>query len=213
MLETLSNESFDDFPIINTDSGLIDKMRNAVTTGIPFSQSSITQPPGWCERYDFIREFGYFIPTLEFINVVSDMGRKWVSVGCGRGYTEYMMGCMGIDIVSTDLYTVDTNPYFIGSGFTDPYTRIEQIDALSATYKYPDRSIMISWIPMDSLWGIDVVSNARDNLILIIGERYNGCTGHNKFHEFVDNNCARIMSIPHVKFSGINDGVEVYKLG
>lgn len=205
------SETIDDFPVINTYTGLVDKIRESLSTNALYSIDDIGEC-GLCERHDFIREFGYFIPTREFVDSVKSLNRKWVSIGCGRGYMERILLNNGIDVVATDILPVDKNPYFMGSGFHESYTNIEIIDGYWASRKYIDRSVIISWIPMDAMWGIEVVNALRDNLFLYIGERHNGCTGHNLFHDHIDATCDNVMSIPHAKFGGINDVINVYKL-
>lgn len=207
----LYDESIDGFPIINTYTGLVDKVRDALATNTLYSVDEIGNC-GWCERYDFIREFGYFIPTKEYVNAIKSLGRKWVSIGCGRGYMERILRNNGIDIIATDIVSVDKNPYFECSGFDDAHIPIELMDGYCAACKYPDRSIISSWMPMDSLWAIDVIAQLRDNLFVFIGERHGGCTGHNMVHDYIDTECDVVMTIPHANFVGIHDGITVYKL-
>lgn len=211
MCGILSDDTIDSFPVINTYTGLVDKIRESISTNTLYSVDEIGEC-GICERYDFIREFGYVIPTSELIDAIKSLGRKWVSIGCGRGYLERILLLNGIDVIATDIVPVNRNPYFMGSGYHEPYTPIEVIDGFWATKKYHDRSVILSWIPADAMWGIEVVKSLGDNLFLFIGERHNGCTGHNLFHDYIDANYSHVMSIPHAKFIGINDAINVYKL-
>lgn len=200
----------DNFPVIETDTGLVDKIRHTIKTGVLFSIEEIGNP-GYCERYDFIREFGYVIPTKELIESVYNMNRSWVSVCSGRGYLEYIMAQRGINIIATDLYPVSKNPYFSGFHVTTPYIDIECIDALAACHKYSSRDILMAWPPADSLWPLDVVKFNQGKYLLYVGEGKGGCTACDAFHAYL-NTCVQVNSIPHANFIGINDYALTYKL-
>jgi hypothetical protein len=202
MLETLN-----DIPVINTDTGALDKIRYSVKSGFLYESIDFCDMNIF-ERIDMIREFGYVVPTRELLMPIISMNKKWLSIGAGRGYLEHILQLHGVDIIATDLINIECNPYFVGSGFECTYTDVMNMDAISAIDHFKIKNVFLSWPPDGSLWPKDVIENCE--IICFIGESFGGRTGHDSFHELLSK-MELMLKIKCVSFDGIDDYLWLYK--
>lgn len=203
-------ESMLSFPVIDTTTGFNDVFDKAfINKTLPYSLE-YTIAPTYFERCDFIKRFGYFIPTMELIDVILHLNGFWLSIGCGRGYTEHIMRMNGINIISTDKYPIEINPYFSGDGhLINNYTNIELMDAEAAIKQYPDRHVFMSWASKDESWAFDACKNIQPGNYLIYAGDYKNVADR-KFYRLLDTKFVKLIEVKGMSFNEINDTVSIY---
>jgi hypothetical protein len=204
-MSEISCNEFNDFPVIETTTGLIELYRGVVASGNPPLLNDV-QTPTYIERFDYIIEFGYVVPTYELISTIKAMDTKWVSVGSGLGFIEYLLHKNGIDIIATDIQKPIYNPYFRRSAYID----IVELSAYDAIKTY-NRNIILSWPCMDNPWAYECIRQIKSGTKLIyIGEGFGGCTADNAFNVYLDRNFQLEHKLPHINFNGIDDSISLY---
>lgn len=211
------DEEIEPFPYINTNTGFMQFFRDIFRSGrFPYYKEYVDKGiPTYFERFQFMEEFGYFLPCMEVVDYIKSLDTKWLSVGCGRGYFEYILNLHGIDVIATDKCNVIDNMYFkSGIHRKSSYTQLETISADLAISKYPDRSVIFSWVSYDESWGYEALRKISNALyVLNVGEDFGGCTGDDAFNSHLYNECKLIERLPHYTFPTIHDNVKLYKVG
>jgi len=210
------NEDIESVPYIQTNTGFSDFFHTTFRSGrFPYySEYSKRELPSYFERFSFIEDFGYYLPCMEVVNYIKKMDTKWVSVGCGRGYFERILQLHGVDVIATDIVSVDSNMYFRGGLHRNtPYIDIELLSASDAVTKYHDRNVIFSWVSYEEPWGYEALKLIKSGRKVInIGEPYGGCTGDDDFNNYLSTKCQVIERLPHEPFYGIHDSVHLYKV-
>jgi hypothetical protein len=90
---------------------------------------------------------------------------------------------------------------------------VEKSDSVEAVKKYSDRNVYMAWPPYDHPMAFETVQAMEVVRILIyVGEGHGGCTGDDKFFEYLYSNFEEIETTAAIpSWSGIYDNVSVYK--
>lgn len=168
-------------------------------------------------RDTYIHQYGFYIVSEGFIeNTVNYFGKsKILEVGAGSGFLSACLQKSGIEVVPTDAHLIN-NSY----GFKTLHTEIVEEDSvkfLKNNKKYFD-VVLMSWPNYSSSFAYNIVKNMDSGQILIyIGEGYGGCTGDDKFFEYMEKN-TEILEKETNKFNessfswiGIHDRVNIFK--
>ena len=116
-------------------------------------------------------------------------GKKVLEVMSGNGFFSRMLKEKGVDLISTDLYVGNDNPYGLVKVLDKD---IERIDAIEAVEKYGKEVnyIIMSWPPYNKPIGSQVVKKIKEvcpNVkIIYIGETEGGCTADDYFFEITE---------------------------
>jgi hypothetical protein len=163
----------------------------------------------WRKRDFFRHGISWHIPTQSLVDLLIRLS-PIVSVGSGFGYTESLVKANGGDIIATDINPDITNKWCRDGNF---YTEIEKLDASEAISKYQDRNVFMAWPPYESPMAYDVAKRMEgERFLVFVGEGHGGCTGDEKFFEYLEKNFEPVKSdaiIP--SWYGIHDNVYVYK--
>lgn len=132
---------------------------------------------------------GFANLNLETIDGLSKhlQGKKCLEICSGSGLLANELQMKGIDVIPTDIANEKDNGYYLLR--TEPYTKIEQIDGLSAIEKFDADVLIMSWPPFDD----PIAANALEKFIdknpngeiIYIGESEGGCTADNRFFELI----------------------------
>lgn len=212
----LDDDKIEPFPYITTNTGFMKFFREIFISGrFPYYSEYLEKGKAtYFERFQFMEEYGYFLPCMEVVDYIKNSNLKWLSVGCGRGYFEHILQLHGVDVIATDKCNVSENMYFNGGIHRKfSYTELEKINASDAIIKYSDRSVIFSWVSYDEAWGHEALCKIRSGInVLNIGEDLGGCTGDDSFNLHLTNKCELIEELPHYTFPCIYDNVKLYKV-
>lgn len=116
-------------------------------------------------------------------------GKKVLEVMSGNGFFSRMLKEKGVDLISTDLYVGNDNPYGLVKVLDKDIERIDAIEAVEKYGKEVDYLIM-SWPPYNKPIGSQVVKKIKEvcpNVkIIYIGETEGGCTADDYFFEITE---------------------------
>ena len=165
---------------------------------------------GWPEDHDdytprmqFIRTFGFAVPTRAAIRLISRYS-PILEVGAGTGYWAMELAQAGVNIAATD---PTPGMYLEGSSL---WSRIDQIGGTEALDKYPGRNLLICW-PEMAAWPGDVVNECSSKHIIYVGEPRNGCTGNGRMFEILEKRYLLEEGLEIPRFSRIRDRLEVWR--
>lgn len=161
-------------------------------------------------RRGYVKEFGYILPTEEWIAPLSLLiGKsKCLEVMSGKGLLTKALMNFGVNCLATDNKSWDGKEGGIfGANWFDPNSAlvdVEKIDALDAIKKYGHDIdyIIVSWPPMDELCTecLKLMRTINPNSKMIyIGENGGGCTASDSFFEL-----ANIIDCPLVDEANLN---------
>lgn len=138
-------------------------------------------------RNVYIDKVGFSVITEPLADKLAEYlkGKQCLEIMAGRGVLSKVLQDRGIDIVATDDYSWKT---FMDT--SEPWTKIEQLEAGDAIRKYKNVShIIVSWMPMDapSRRIIRMIRKYNPNAkLIVIGEDGGGCTSNDDWFERVE---------------------------
>lgn len=185
---------------------------------------------GYRRRIEFLKNFGYAIPSKESIEHLNNfVGTDAVlEVGAGRGLWAKLMQDIGMDVTATDQFSGripsdelsenlvhEDNPYwkpeadekFDRSNFTD----VIQIEGIEAIGKFLDKNVLLMiWPPYDEPMATDMVKAFIGNKLILIGEGHGGCTGANCLWELLEQEWNFVEKVDIPQWAGMHDRIMLY---
>jgi len=169
---------------------------------------------GFYIRKVFIELFSFSIPSKESLEEIKEfVGNQVVSeYMSGTGYWAYLMNKAGIKTIPSDI------PMGIGGVDTDVYPlskarnfmNLEIQDVMSVEVD-PNRVIMMSWIPLGSNIGDNILGQmVAGQKLILVGEEKGGCTGTRSTFCMIDEYFDKIRDISIPRFVGLNDRISLY---
>jgi hypothetical protein len=166
----------------------------------------------WRLRAHCTRMYAWTVTSPQTLDFVVEHARgKIIDPMAGTGYWSYLLQQSGVDCVSTDL--VPPAPYASANRYhknAETYVPVLQADAVEAvTMMHPDRTLLLSWPPMDSS-GFKALAAYPGNRLIYIGEGWGGCTADDDFFKTLESEWDEVAFHFPVQFSGIHDHITVY---
>lgn len=158
-------------------------------------------------RREFTKRYSWTIPdpaTLAF--VVEHSARRIVDPMAGTGYWGWLLAQSGVDVVSYD-EAPTINLYHEGQPL---HCTVTALDGVNAVKLHADRTLLLSWPPMDSS-GADILHAYRGSRVIHIGEPEGGCTGDDDLFDLLRKKWREIAECVPVQWDGIHDVVTVYE--
>lgn len=156
------------------------------------------------QREWFIRQFGYILPNLEFIQACLPHG-PFLEIGAGSGFLASLLSKEGADIIATDLGTQD---YSFEPGRCFP---IFKYHAEKAIEHFSNRTVILAWPCYQDSWAADALKQIqRGQKLIYIGEEQHGCNATSQFFEILKNEFSILEKLPWKPFPYIQDRATVY---
>lgn len=171
-----------------------------------FVADSIRAYEAGVDRHSLTKRFSWTIPdpgTLAF--VAEHSGGRVVDPMAGTGYWGWLLAQLGIDVVSYDILP-GTNSYHNGEPLHSTITALEGVEAVRL---HADRTLLLSWPPMDA-FGTDILRAYEGGRVIYIGESEGGCTGDDDLHELLRKEWVEVADRVPVQWNGLHDVVWVY---
>jgi hypothetical protein len=132
-----------------------------------------------------------------------------VEIGSGMGYWAWELRKAGVDIIATD--PMGRGRYRKSGHWHEPWTAIEQLEAVAALRKYPARTLLSVWPDRGRTWPSWALRSDRGKRVLYVGEGPGGRTGNYEFHKILHEHfiCSGVFPIPH--FYGQHDFLWVWE--
>jgi len=156
-----------------------------------------------------INNYGFGFPiNKESLDIISNLSNRILEIGAGSGWLSFLLS-KNIDIIATDIKSVWKNSE---TNLPINYFAIEEMDAVSAVEKYPDRDILTCWPTYEKPWAFESVNKIRsDQILFYIGEGYGGCTADDSFHDLLDREFDLINKLNYPNWPGIHDRLFIYR--
>ena len=175
------------------------KLQDVISKETSYEALKALVPQNAQEAYVFsdrLRDAYISFMAFSFINndYVEQManflkGKKVLEVMSGNGFFSRMLKEKGVNLISTDLYVGNDNPYGLVKVLDKDIERIDAIEAVEKYGKEVDYVIM-SWPPYNKPIGSQVVKKIKEvcpNVkIIYIGETEGGCTADDYFFEITE---------------------------
>jgi hypothetical protein len=158
-------------------------------------------------RRDFTKRYSWTITdpsTLAFI--AEHSGGRLVDPMAGTGYWGWVLAQSGIDVAAYDLEP-GTSTYHEGVPL---YCTVEKLDGAEAVKLHTDRTLFLSWPPMDDA-GTRILRAYQGGRVIFIGESEGGCTGDEELYELLTKEWTEVASRVPVQWDGLHDVVTVYE--
>ena len=128
------------------------------------------------------------IPCQEGVNDIIHFldGTPLLEVMGGTGYLSYWLQQRGVDVICTDrLYG-----YTYGVRESKRWFPVRRMRAPKAVRKFPERAVLVSWIPCGGGLEGDDEQMLKNMLpgkkLVVIGEGESGCTGSADFFDYLE---------------------------
>ena len=172
--------------------------------------SSPPLPPDSSEalkrRLTYIKFFGFVIIHPDTLKAIPT-DKPIVSVGAGSGALERALTThKKADIVATDSYTGEYS-FSVGKHFPT-----EKLGASKAVDTYASRRVLMSWPSYDATWPYNALRKMHPAQELVfIGEGKGGCTGDNRFHNYLAKRFDNLAHSIIPQWYGLHDYATVWR--
>lgn len=172
--------------------------------------------PLFYKREEFVKTYGFMMPTAEVIDVLTGMlaKQKTLEAGSGSGWLADQLSQRGIDIEAAD-WTDYRLPKTQGRRKGYPFEQVFRLDhhgdatrLLPGTYG----TILLVWPNLGSAFAAKIAQRMSTGQRLIYcGEGQGGCTANEHFFEIlkadfiVDRLASARLNAHHWQFPGIHD--------
>lgn len=161
-------------------------------------------------RQRLVRQYCWSIPDPDTVAFVAAHARNGVvDPIAGTGYWAYLLGQLGIDVVSYDL-NPGTVLHHNGWHGADLYATVDAKDGTEAVAQHPDRTLFLSWPPYETEVGARILTAYAGNRLIYIGEGQ-GATGDGELRLVLEKDWTEVDSHQPVRFWGVQDRVTVYE--
>jgi hypothetical protein len=158
-------------------------------------------------RSDFTKRFSWTITDPDTVAFVAEhSGGRLVDPMAGTGYWGWVLAQHGIDVAAYDLEP-GTSTYHEGVPL---YCTVEKLDGAEAVKLHADRTLFLSWPPMDDA-GTRILRAYQGGRVIFIGESEGGCTGDEELFEVLGKEWTEVASRVPVQWDGLHDVVTVYE--
>jgi hypothetical protein len=185
---------------------LAEVLRAAGFAGPETAHLTDADPYRWA-RKTFLREWGYSIPCHEAVDALRTLGPT-VEVGCGTGYWTALLRNAGLDVIATD---AEAGPSAFGFRI-GRHADAEQLPALEAARKYPNRAVFCSWPSPGEPWATEMMSSlAPGRLAALILHDTVATTGDAALIDLLIESFEPLGDIRIPQFPGIPDRLLIYR--
>jgi len=143
------------------------------------------------ERYKY--QYGFFLPSAELMDRLVDILRHEIGpagcvldAGSGSGFLSKELCSRGIDTFAVDRCDYENKKREFGY----PMIKVYQRDALGDAIGYVANhfgAVLLTWPPYDKPFALEIAKAMHPEQLLIFeGEDAGGCTGDDKFFEYVE---------------------------
>lgn len=158
------------------------------------------------DRHSLTKRYSWTIPDPETLAFVVEHSRgRIVDPMAGTGYWGWLFAQSGVDAACSDLEP-GTNTYHDGQPLHCTVTALDGVDAVRL---HGDRTLFLSWPPMDSC-GADILRAYPGDRVIYIGEPEGGCTGDDDLYELLNKEWTEVAERVPVQWDGLHDVVWVY---
>lgn len=157
-------------------------------------------------RREFVKRYSWTITdpvTLAFV-VEHSRGRV-VDPMAGTGYWGWVLAQLGVDVAAYDILP-GTNSYHEGEPL---HCTVEPLEGVEAVRLHADRTLFLSWPPMDPA-GAEILRAYEGDRVIFIGEGEGGCTGDDDLFEQLGKDWNEVGEHVPVQWDGLHDVVWVY---
>lgn len=156
-------------------------------------------------RQEYVSKYSFAIPNIAALLAIKACG-PIIEVGSGSGYWAYELQKLNVDIIPTDLYSLEENTY----NFTKQWCEIGLMPAIEAAATYSQRALMLVWPSYAESWAYEACLAYSGNTIIFVGEGSGGCTGCDQLHELFETfEEQENINIP--VWFGIHDRLSIFK--
>ncbi|MBW8812516.1 MAG: hypothetical protein JF588_03735 [Caulobacterales bacterium] len=183
-------------------------MSEWVATGAPPPRATLEIDGRPDLRWAFNQVWGFSVPCAEAVAALVELS-PLVEIGAGSAYWTALLSAAGADIIATDLA-----PSGVGEhGFeVAAYAPVEQLGAVEAVERYPDRAVFCSWPTQGAEWCFEAVGALRlRRLFAIIAEPPDGIAGSTSLFELLEHDFNILQRVALPRLYDRRDSLTIYR--
>lgn len=164
----------------------------------------------WTAREGLVHEFAWAIPCDAAIAAIVGLGKPVVELGAGNGYWASLIAEAGGTV---ECYDREPGRHIRGekSKLWHPVSQ-GTCDVITRAHK--DHALLLVWPPYDTPMGTECLlrfMEAGGSTLVYVGEGSGGCTADDGFHRILDGHWSEAQYVCLPQWSGIHDGLSVYR--
>lgn len=144
-----------------------------------------------------IAEFGFSIPARDAVRAIAEYGPV-LEVMAGKALWSTFLARL-IDVIATEI-APDPRAHF----------PVKASDAVEAARAHIDRTVFMSWPPMDNTAFQVAQAMIPGQILCHVGE-LGGCTGDYQFADYLDTDFTALRSIRIPQWPGIHDRLAIFR--
>ena len=160
------------------------------------------------QRQNFVKEFGWGIPSVEGFNLCfkTVQDKKCLEIGAGSGF---LAAVIKNNSSPSAYYATSTRDNWFT--FNRNYTDVEELNHNQALVKYPDAQVLIlNWPTYGQLWAYETLCKFKGDTVIFSGEGNCGSTAEGCFFLELESNWDKQEYIPNIQWPMRDDGIYVY---
>lgn len=187
-----------------------ERFRELYKDAPPDLRASLTQHMGdYYRRDEFVRTHAWAVPSMQGIEAIKKLvGNDTVlEIASGTGLWARLMQDAGIKVIPTDSYE--------GYHFTkdvEKFTNVHIANHRKAIrdFGYKANALMFCWPPYTDPMAAQALKMFKGNKLIYIGEGDGGCTGDDRFHNFIRRRWEEVDSVDIPQWYGLHDYMRLY---
>lgn len=164
-----------------------------------------TDYDAFTERYRLTPIYSWTITDPESLRFVAKYAGKLFDPMAGNGYWAYCLQQMGVDVICYDLSPQGNHWHPHGR----TYVPVMEMDCAEAAGLHADRTMLLSWPPMDQA-GERALTAYQGSRVIFIGEPPGGATGNDELYRRFGRAWTEKACHRPVQWWGIHDYITVF---
>ena len=157
-------------------------------------------------RGDFVRKYGYSIPTQKALDTIKSYS-PIIEIGAGHGYWASLLRKISTDIIAYDNFSWFEKKILLKDRL---FTEVQKGDYRKIP-KHPERTLFICWPPPESDMACDCIKTYKGLFFIFIGEKKGGCTANENFYNYLYTEFIMIKKLEIPCWPDFFDFMAVYK--
>lgn len=150
-------------------------------------------------RSETVHKYSFAIPDEDSLNLIAKYS-PILEIGAGTGYWAKLLNDIGVDILAYDNFSwkLDAKWFEVKEG------------SIEVIPDHPNRTLFLCWPDYNTSFAYDCLKAYKGDLFIFIGEN-RGCTGDDKFFNYLHKNFKIIERQKLYQWLGLHDDLSIFQ--